>query len=211
MSFWSIAFDIAIAAIFLICITASMKKGFIKSSASILSIVLTIVMMFAFSDGINEYLKRSELGERIGERVSETIAKNDNDSENEKYISSLPGFLRPAAEEIDKTTQEIKNKTCEGVTSAIINLLAVLLLYAAVRILLFFAFKILNVLFKLPILKSVNKVAGMAIGAVNALFIVYILCACLIFFGTGDMSQIMQNTFITHYFYDNNILLEMFM
>lgn len=211
MSFLSIAFDVGIAVIFAVCIASSMKKGFIKSTASILSIVLTIVMMLAFSDGINEYLKNSELGECIGERVSESLTKQTDEEKASDYILSLPGFLKPAAEELDKTAQELTNKTSEGITSAIINLLSILLLYIAVRILLFFALKLLNALFKLPVLKSVNKIAGMAIGAVNALFIVYILCACLIFFGTGDMSEIIKNTFIAHYFYDNNILLEMFM
>ena len=39
--------------IFAICVFHSMRQGFVKASSAILSIVLTIVLMFAFQDNIH--------------------------------------------------------------------------------------------------------------------------------------------------------------
>ena len=208
-------FDIVIVAIFVLSIWYSMKQGFIKSVSSIASIVLTVVLMFAFQDGINSYLRESEFGISINEKIAESLDGDDFGDSYEFEDLGLPKFLEPifddAKDTVGETKDNIVEEVADGVTSAIINVLSILLLYVGIKVLLFFALKILNIIFKLPLLKSVNKIAGVAVGAVKALFIIYILCAGFMWFGPTDVSSLIADTYIAHYFYNNNILFAMFM
>ena len=213
----ALIFDIIVVGIFVLCILHSMRQGFIKSVSAIVSIVLTIVLMFAFQDSINTYLRESDFGIAVNEKITDALLKDgfDDKDTNETEELKLPGFLKPIIEETQKTVDDTKNslleETANGVTTTILNVLSILLLFVIVKILLFFALKILDIIFKLPLLKSVNKIAGVAVGAINALFIIYILCAGLIWFGLNDVTSEIGNTFIAQYFYNNNILLDLFM
>lgn len=223
MYLWLI-FDLAIAFIFIICIGHSMKQGFVKASSAILSIVLTIVLMFAFQDSISTYLKNSQFGQDITKKITEALVQKDSEVVNEPDEEKtgefgLPmffgSFLDDTEEKIETAKNDLIEQAAESATASVINILSIVLLYIAIRIALFFALKIINAIFKLPVLKSINRLAGAAIGVVNALFIVYILCAGLIWFVPNDSSELIKDTvsktYITQYFYNNNLLLELFM
>ncbi len=222
MSLWLI-FDLVIILIFAICIIHSMRQGFVKASSAILSIILTIVMMFAFQDSINEYLKNSQFGKTVNEKITEALTKQNTEEPKEEEVKEnnfgLPLFFSSIAKDTEEKIESVKNdlikEAAERTTASVINILSIVILYIAIRILLFFGLKIINMIFKLPLLKSVNKLAGAAIGFVNALFIVYILCAGLIWFVPNNNSEIIkdtiEDTYITKYFYNNNMLLELFM
>lgn len=222
MYLW-LVFDLAIVLIFAVCIFHSMRQGFVKASSAILSIVLTMVLMFAFQDSISTYLKNSPFGEDINKKITEALTKQneepqtENDDEENKF--GLPLFFSSVAKDTENKIESVKNdlihQAAESTTASVINILSIVILYISIRILLFFGLKILNMIFKLPLLKSVNKLAGAMIGLVNALFIVYILCAGLIWFVPNNSSQLVKDTiadtYITQYFYNNNKLLELFM
>ena len=223
MPLWLI-FDLVIAAIFVICVGHSMRQGFVKASSAILSIVLTIVLMFAFQDTISTYLRNSQFGQDISVKITEALTKNNDETitepEEEKTGDfGLPmffgSFLDDTEEKIESAKNDLIEQAAESTTSSVINILSIVILYIAIRIALFFVLKIINAIFKLPVLKSINRLAGALIGVVNALFIVYILCAGLIWFVPNDSSELIRDTvsktYITQYFYNNNMLLELFM
>ncbi len=224
MQLWLI-FDLVIVAIFVICIAHSMRQGFVRASSAILSIVLTIVLMFAFQDSLNTYLKNSAFGEEINNRITEALTQKNNETaiedtkENETNEFGLPMFfgdiVKDTEEKLETAKNDLVTEAAESTTASVINIMSILILYIAIRILLFFGLKIVNLIFKLPVLKSINKLAGAAIGVVNALFIVYILCAGLIWFVPNDSSkavkEAVEKTYITQHFYNNNMLLELFM
>lgn len=221
MPLWLI-FDIAIVLIFVICISNSMKQGFVKASSAILSIVLTIVLMFAFQDSISTYLKNSQFGKDINEKITQALTQQNKEEIKEDENSTdfgLPMFFGTMIKDTEEKIEDVKNdlitQAAESTTSSVINILSIVFLYIAIRIALFFLLKIINLVFKLPVLKSVNKLLGALVGAVNALFIVYILCAGLIWFVPNDSSETIKDavskTYITQYFYNNNKLLDLFM
>ena len=222
MPLWLI-FDAVIVLIFLICILYSMKQGFVKASSAILSIVLTIVLMFAFQDSISTYLKNSQFGQDINDKITQALTQQNIEEEVVEEENStdfgLPLFFGTMIKDTEEKIEDVKNdlitQAAESTTSSVINILSIVILYIAIRIALFFLLKIINLVFKLPILKSVNKLAGALVGACNALFIVYILCAGLIWFVPNDSSETIKDavskTYITQYFYNNNKLLDLFM
>lgn len=222
MPLWLI-FDAVIVLIFLICILYSMKQGFVKASSAILSIILTIVLMFAFQDSISAYLKNSQFGKDINDKITQALTQQNIEEEVVEEENStdfgLPLFFGTMIKDTEEKIEDVKNdlitQAAESTTSSVINILSIVILYIAIRIALFFLLKIINLVFKLPVLKSVNKLAGALVGACNALFIVYILCAGLIWFVPNDSSEAIKDavskTYITQYFYNNNKLLDLFM
>lgn len=222
MYLW-LVFDLAIILIFAICVIHSMRQGFVKASSAILSIVLTIILMFAFQDSINSYLKNSQFGEELNNKIISALTKQNEDkqvkSEEEINELGLPLFFSDVAKDTEGKIENFKNdlilEAAQSTTASIINILSIVILYVGIRILLFFGLKIINMIFKLPVLKSINKLAGAAIGVVNALFVIYIICAAMIWFVPNNNSQLIKetidNTYITKHFYNNNMLLELFM
>ena len=224
MYLW-IIFDAVVVGIFILCISVAMKKGFIKASSTILSIVLTFVLMFLFQDTISTYIKNSDMGLAIKEKVTSAITKdvqgqNPQTSDSQFFKNTgIPGFIinliPDVSDKIYNAKNEIVQKTSENITASIINVLSIIVLYILIRILLFILLKILDSLFNLPGLKTVNKLSGAAIGVINALFIIYILCALLIWFVPNDSSEMIKTTIsqtiLTKYFYNNNLLLKIFL
>lgn len=79
----------------------------------------------------------------------------------------------------------------------------------------FLLLRLTDKLFRLPVLKFVNKTAGVLIGVVNALFLVYLLAGAAMLLVPADqiglLDKAMHQTYFAGIFYNNNVLLELFM
>ena len=220
----SLIIDAAVILIFVICINRSMKKGFIKASGALLSVVLTFVLMFMFNDAMHDKIENSAVGETIKERITASVSlsveKEPPEATGEQALESagVPGFISKlipkTAEKIKDTKQELIEKTSESLTSSAINILSVIILYIIVRIALFVILRILNAVFRLPGLNSVNRLLGALIGIVHALFIVYVICAVMVWFVPAKNAQTVNDavsrSYITKYFYNDNLLVKPF-
>ncbi|MDY3929038.1 MAG: CvpA family protein [Clostridia bacterium] len=224
MYLW-ILFDIIVLAVFLICIVHASKKGLIRASYGIVSIVLTIVLMAVFQDRITEAVKKSPFGQnaetKIEQALNENLSKSNEESEEEKneIKFGLPLFLKEftdnKTEMIEQAKTEFVKETAESISASLINIVSIVVLYFLIRLVLFILLRITDAVFKLPLLKTVNKLGGALLGIINALFIIYILCAALIWFipgdSTGAVKEAVNQTYITKYFYNDNLLLKFFM
>lgn len=218
MYLWAIL-DAAVVLLFIVCIRHAMKVGLINTSKNILSIILTLIIISSSHAYISSWLKTSQFGNGISKAVSsriETKYKNDGLENLFSKKATLPPFFENL---LSRTTQDIQNAQndfvsalSKQVTDSIINILSVILLYISLRLLLWIIFKMLGLVFELPLLRSVNKLAGALIGVVNALFIIYIITAILILFVPGniEIQDAVSQTYITKYFYENNVLLKLF-
>ena len=203
--------DVIIVLIFAFCIFRATKQGFIKATSSIVSIILTMVLMFTFQDGIVSAIKESEIGNGINEKIIQSLNKDvDKESGDINVPEFLEGFVEQTEANIMGTRDEIVDFIAEELTDVCISVITIILLYFFIRIALFFAIKVLDLVFKLPLLRSINKLASVPIGVVNALFVIYILCTLVLLFGT-EYTYLFDETIIAKFFYNNNILLKLFM
>lgn len=224
--------DGALVLVILFCIILSAKKGFIKASRSIITLVLTVTLLASMQSVMLEFLQSSPLGDNIKRMVSENVTKtyqkeqlpedaDTTDTEKSLMICealSLPDFLSNSIEDSIKQMSEIKNNVMEVVTDSITRLImqviALLLLFVLVRIFVFLVVKLLESLFGLPWLKTVNKTLGACVGVVNAMLLVYIICGAVSLFTPMDnlagVNQAVDATMVVKYFYNNNLLLSLF-
>jgi hypothetical protein len=178
-------------------------------------------------------LQSSSLGNSIKNIVTENVAKtyekeqipeetDTTDTEASVLICQslgLPDFISKNIEKSLTEMSEIRNNVMEVITDALslltMKIIALLILFIVVKVIVFLALKILESLFSLPGLKTVNRGLGAGIGIVNALLIVYIICGVLNLFVPMDkmpaIQETINSTYILKYFYNNNILLSLIM
>ena len=224
--------DIALIAIMLFLIILSAKKGFIRSSKSILALILTAVLLTSMHGAVFGFLQSSKIGDAIHKTVGKNITKtyekeqlpentNTTDTATALMICAslgLPKFMQNSISATISEMSEIKNNVMEVITDSIVSIilrvLAMILLFLLVRVFVFIILKILESLFTLPGLKTLNRTLGMLIGIVNALLAVYIICGAITLFAPmdslTDIKTAIDSTYILKYFYNNNLLLSLF-
>lgn len=225
--------DIILIAVMLWCIVATAKKGFLGACKNIVSVLLTLVLMSTMHPVIMGYLQDSEIGNRVKVVVAENVTKTyekeeipqDTDtSDTEKSVEickslGLPDFLSKSIEKNLVEMSEIRNNVLEVITDSlsllILKILALLIMFLLVKVFVFLGIKILESLFKLPVLRTVNKGLGGAVGVINALLIVYLACGLVNLVVPMDkmpqVQQVVDSTLILKNFYNNNILFSFMM
>lgn len=224
--------DAILIAVVIYLVAASAKKGFIRASRSIVALLLTAVLLTSLQPVVLNFLQQSPLGDNIKLIVSKNVTKTyekenlpqdtvTTDTEQSLLICealSLPSFLSDSIESSIKQMSEIKNNVMEVITDSIslliLRLISIILLFLAVRLFVFLILKLLESLFGLPGLKTINRTLGAAIGIFNALLAVYIICGAVSLLTPMDKLQAVQtaidSTYVLKYFYDNNLLMSLF-
>jgi len=221
--------DIVLVAVIVFFVLMSAKKGFISASKNIITLILTVTLLASMQGVFLEALQNSPLGDNIKKMVSQNITKTyeaenlpeeTDTTDTEKSIMicqamSLPSFLSNSIEASIREMSEIKNNVMEVITDSltllIMRIIALLLLFILVRIFVFLAVKILESLFGLPGLRTINKTLGAVIGIVNAFLVVYIICGAVSVFTPTDklalISGAIDQTMLLKYVYNHNLLL----
>lgn len=225
--------DIILVAAMLYIIVASAKKGFIGACKNIISIILTVVLLSTMHPIILKQLQSSGIGNSVKQVVTENVAKTyekeqipeeTDTTDTEKSVEvcralGLPDFISDKIEKNLVEMSAIRNNVMEVITDSlsllILKILALLIMFIVIKLFVFLALKILESLFSLPVLKSVNTGMGAIVGIINALLIVYLVCSLLNLFVPMDKMPNVQETINTtialKYFYNNNILLSLIM
>ncbi len=223
--------DIVLVAVIVFFVLMAAKKGFISASKNIITLILTVTLLASMQGVVLEALQNSPLGDNVKKMVSQNVTKTyeaenlpeeTDTTDTEKSIMiceamSLPAFLTNSIEASIREMSEIKNNVMEVITDTltllIMRIIALILLFILVRIFVFLAVKILESLFGLPGLRTINKTLGAVIGIVNALLVIYIICGAVSVFTPTDklalISETMDQTVLLGYLYNHNLLLSL--
>lgn len=227
--------DLVLIGIITAAVLIAKRRGFLKSSYNVLSLVITAVLIIALQESFCTYLEGSALGTAVRTKVEEQVMgtageemaqiEDTEDAETAVKVGEMMGlpsflmnFLDEKLEKQAEAVETMKNDALavltDAVTEMILKIVSILLLFAVVRVGVFLLLRLLDLLFKLPVLHGINSFLGMLIGAVNGLLIVFILCALLtLLVPTDSMSalgEVIDKTLLVKYFYNNNLLIELF-
>lgn len=170
------------------------KKGFVKMVVGLLAMVLALVGTTVIAPWAGDFINNNTnlrqkasdavvecLEEEIGQKLEQTTAEAQKQA-IEKL--SLPDSIKEAIEKnntsemyeklgVSSFAEYVGNYVAGAVISAIAYLVTFLVLYVALRC----AFTALNLVALLPFLKSVNKLAGAAMGLLQAVVYVWVFFA----------------------------------
>ncbi len=216
--------DIIIVLLFAGCISYGIKRGFMRAAYQIISLALTLFIVFAFRAPLTDYLYKSQMGQNIvtviNQKVDDAITQTDYTQNINTSVNQLglPSFvtdgIEKTAQSAESTRSAYVKSVAENITDTLMVSLASSILFLVSKIAISALMMGLNNIFRLPILKQVNKTAGGAIGLINALLVIYIVSALVMFISPAEskttINDTINDTYIAKYFYNNNLLMKLF-
>lgn len=200
-------------------------KGFIRLAVSAASLVVTLFIVQAAMPQVTDFLRNNtgiynsfEAGMKKAVGVDE--AANIEEPAGQRTIIeglSLPKQLKEALLENNNNEAyrvlgvETFTEYISGyLANSVINILGFLILFAVVFAVLHIVTAWLDLVARLPILSGINKLAGAALGTLEGLFLLWILCLLVtVFAGTTIGMQLIrqiESSVWLSYIYDHNLL-----
>lgn len=192
------------------------KVGLIKIIFSLFSFIIALILTVWISPTVNGMLNNNEaFYEKASHKVEEMLSLDGNKSTDQDELIEglpLPKSMRESLME-NKAKQEanIKSYIVTHVTGIVINAFAFVLTFVIIFIALWVASIALNIISKLPILNQINRLAGLLVGGLQGLIIVWILFIILTVASSTQIGetafQQINSSIILSFIYDKNLLL----
>ena len=198
----SLLFDILLIVIFLLCIYAGVKKGFVHSVMNFVSFIVAFLTAWKLSPGLGDYFRETIFDEKLTKNVSEaigTILHNglgtlglDNlfadkppafmDIVN-RYHSSITELEDYYNIQVASGSAVLEKRVSEfialPVSRVLSSALAFLGIFLAVSLVMWLITLLLDLIFKLPVLNAVNRIMGFLLGAVCGILNVWAISLVL--------------------------------
>ncbi len=207
-----------------IYIVRGYHNGFIKTVISMFTVVLALFIAYVGTSFLSGFLQENEtIYNTVNSKVIE-VMKIDTEAKSavdqQEYIESLPvpERLKNELEENNNSkiyelmdTSRFADYVAGYITCSIIKAISFVILFIALLIVIRIVAHILDIVSHLPVLNTINKLGGMAVGLVHGLVVLWVLCiVAMIYSATGPGIAIFEaiddSAFLTC-IYNNNLLI----
>lgn len=207
--------DLIIIGIILLFIGVGLKKGLAGSLIKLLSFAIALIVAVALYKPVsNAIMKNTQIDENIEQAIIATFGSEENSSEAGQ--TEMPNnIVENINKEIKNATNEARNQivenTSKNISNTIINIGSGLGIYIIARFILFIIGIFVNQVTNLPILKQVDKIGGIAYGAIEGIAIVYVILAIISLFAVVQPENVIVEGIlksnIGSMLYNNNLIL----
>lgn len=207
--------DLIIIGIILLFIGVGLKKGLAGSLIKLLSFAIALIVAVALYKPVsNAIMKNTQIDENIEQAIIATFGSEENSSEAGQ--TEMPNnIVENINKEIKNATNEARNQivenTSKNISNTIINIGSGLGIYIIARFILFIIGIFVNQVTNLPILKQVDKIGGIAYGAIEGIAIVYVILAIISLFAVVQPENVIVEgilkSSIGSMLYNNNLIL----
>ncbi|MEF9958811.1 MAG: CvpA family protein [Niameybacter sp.] len=217
--------DLVIIVIILITALIAAKVGLIRTLYQVFSSILALVLAFFVYPIIETILKLTPLYTTIQEGVKNLLPEMGNVGlqaqaqlirENFKW---MPEFMTNQL--IENNNPEIYNllgvsTLVEYIVTFVANTcmmaIAVVICFIVIKVGLTLAVGVLDLVAKLPILKTANTWGGFIVGIIKGMLIIWIICLVIPFLimipQFAGLEMLVEESYLMTLFYNHNILLE---
>lgn len=213
---------IVVIAVLVLSVIIGYKKGLIKQVLSIVSVVVTMIAVCLLTPLISGFIKgHTGIYDKLYANVGNQLhISGITAGSEEEFIekANLPRVIKDllfADENVERYVEMGVTGFAEyvtgSVTDVIFNAVVFMISFAVVFIIVKIVFAAVNLIGKLPGIKQVNKTAGILVGLVEGLIVVWILFAVATMlgstqFGRNVFEQVNSNAFLS-FLYNNNLIL----
>lgn len=217
--------DLIILAIILITALIAAKVGFIRTVYQLLSSVIALVLAFFVYPIIESILKLTPLYEGVKTWVRGLLPEVGNiglqaqSAMIQDSLQWMPDFI------IDKIVKNNNpeiyqllgvNNLIEYIVTSVANLcimgIAIVLCFILIKIGLTIGVGVLDLVAKLPLLKTANKWAGFIVGLVKGVVIVWVICLIIPLLMMipqfSELKTLIEQSILMDYFYNHNFILQ---
>lgn len=196
----NIALDIILVAIAAVIIFLGWRRGLVKSVIGLVCSVVSVIVAYALTPTVSGWLANSVFIEKISSGIESTVksaASTSIGTDVSVFLSKIPetlsgtldkynvedGALKEFVSGLSDTGESAVSKISEFIAKPtswkISNAIAFIGLFVVAFILLRLASKLIIVLFKAPVIRTVDHAAGLALGIVTALIVLWVLSLVL--------------------------------
>ncbi len=203
--------DLILIAFFILFIFVGYKKGLAGSLIKLCSFVIALILALALYNPVANAIKDNT---QIDENIKSTIVETFGQQEQTQEENMPKDLVQNISSEIENATAEAVNNIAQSISDTIINIGAGIVIFIVARLLLIIVSIFAKQIVKLPIIGLVDKVGGIAYGAVEGIVIIYIVLglislSSLIWVDNAVVTAI-TNSGIGSFLYNNNIILKIF-
>ena len=213
--------------IVLICAFVAYKRGFVKTFFGFISTFVAIALAFALCDtGVQIIKDNTDIDEWLEstlttalkpssdeEEIKSDETKQDSEENNmENALKDLPENIKKFFG-LEEYKENAKNTVIENSKEIILKILSWVIIYLAVRIILFVICLVCNGIMSIPFLKQINNLTGLILGLILGLFRIYVILAIISFVITivpiTPVVDAIKASMIIGFMYENNLLVSL--
>lgn len=204
------------------------KRGLIKKVVSLLSLIITLILVSFLTPYISQFIQeRTPIYKSIKEQCLESIEgqlsamESNTKSAQVEFINqlALPDSIKNSMIENNNAdvyaslaVDQFSDYIAGYLAKWIVNAMSYIVSFVLIIIFLRFAFMTLDIVARLPIINGINKIAGLVVGLVEGVLIMWILFITLTIFintpiGQSGFAMINESSILT-FLYNNNYLLK---
>lgn len=188
------------------------KKGLVGILVSFVSLLLAIILGLILQGPIANYLyEDTTIGKTIEDNVMHFVEENllkEESQGNDEKTNVITQWLTNDTQENFSTQQIVKQ-----ITLLILRGVSFIGVIILVYIICFILQGLLNFVFDLPILNSLNKVGGVGINVLHMLLKIWIVLAIAYFISPipnlNQISNVLSSGKVSKILYENNLLVTM--
>lgn len=216
--------DVILVALFLVAAIWGAHKGGVKIIASLVSFVLAFVLAYTFASAVGDYVKETSFGAVI-EQAIETRILNKVDEETQTDVTeeseitesnntdAIGKIEEMLGNKVDEIVSDNKEALADKIIGAVFYGIGFLSTFIAVKLVLFIVFVVIELIFKLPVLNTFNKLIGCVLEVVLMLLKVWLVLGLISFIAPLDFMQsvieLINQSVIAKVLYEHNIIVNL--
>lgn len=182
------------------------KKGFVRSVVGILSLAASVVLAWLLYPVISHILASLGIKMTLTGSIQESLSGYIGGSEE---FAMLPQGIRAA---IESGSMELVSSAADTAAQIALNIIAFIAVLIVSRIIIQIASKLLNIIARLPVIGLFNRAAGMLLGALQGVAVVYIILAVIYATAPMDggtkMNSMIEKSALVSVMYENNPIVD---
>ena len=205
--------DIILVLIILVNVYICYEKGLVKLAVGLIAVIASIILaVILYKPVSNMVIENTEIDEKIENTIIENFTTDENSENKEAEDNGFMKYIEKYVDDtINKTKNEIVVEAAGTIAVKVINIGVILGIFIIARIVLILLTFITDIITELPILKQFNAVGGLLYGVIKSLLIIYAILAIAFFIvyvtGNTTIAEAISSSFVTKFFYNNNLLL----
>lgn len=207
-----IILDIILVAIIALNVFICYKKGLVKLAVGLIAVLVSVILaVLLYKPVSNIIINNTELDEKIESAITENFVSEEETTEETEDNGFMKYIEKYVEDPVNKTKNEIVVEASGVIATKLIDIIAMVSIFIVARLVLILLTFITDMITSFPILKQFNELGGILYGLIKALLIIYVLLAIAFFIvyttGATGLGDAIANSFITKFFYNNNLLL----
>ena len=203
------------------------RKGFIYACIGFLPVVVSFFGVKIISPVCSKFLRKTALFDFFKENVYEGLNLGSLLGEKTEQSQTvlidqmnIPDFLKSALLENNNSvvhslfqTEKLQDYIASYFANICLNIISIVFVAVVLYIIMKLFLGALNIVSKLPIISTVNRICGLAIGGAKGIFVVWFVGIILMFFYYNEAFQqffiLLEKSYVTMFLYHHNLLLMM--